>query len=178
MKKPFQDRWFYKVIFSPLIKVLFSVLGDTMGIWGAFLILNFIFTGLWPNLKWPGIDYFIQEGKIILVSFAFLSSALYYCTRKLRINLLFILVIVHMVGTVLIYSRAIALQLKDGVEEKSKAITDWVLKGYSIYIFYASIVLYLLVLFREKWLENRDELNKQRNTQQENLQARFERNKK
>ena len=178
---PIKETRFYKVYCSAFFQVAFSVFGDSMAIWGTFIIANWLFAELWPNLYWPGINYFIVDGKVILISFSFLSSAMYYSTRDLRINIRNILVGIHLLASLFIFCRVIALNAihseKDLALLKEEKL-DWIVYPFSIYVFFASICLYYWVINRKRSIENSDELTGKRRGDQDTLEGRFKKNKR
>ncbi len=139
----------YKVFIVPLIKVSFTFWGGTLGIWGSFLILNVLFSKVFPTAHFPGLDNFVHHGEILIISFAFLAEALFYSTRDLKINFFNVASVILLITSIFLYVRVIAL--------KSSSLNptdhDSIIFTYSPICFFASIVLFYFIIVREKYHE-------------------------
>jgi hypothetical protein len=173
---PFKDSPFYKICISPLIKVGFAFVGDTMPIWGSLLV-SFVLVKILPSGAWPGLSFFINDGTIIVISFAFLSSALYYSTRNLKINLLNVSTSLLVLISILLFTRAIGLKVtNESNHNEPHSLDDQVYYG-SIAIFIISFFLYYIVLVEQKYKANRSNLTNERNKTQASLEQDFRKNK-
>jgi hypothetical protein len=159
----------YKIIIVPLIKVSFTFFGGTVGIWGSYIVLNVLFSKVFPNAKWPGIDGFIHHGEILIISFAILAEALYYSTRDLKINIFNVFSSVLLTASIFLYARVIALKssLPDSPEHDSIIFT------YSPICFFASIILFYIIIVREKLHEESGNIPLVRDNDLQNLEDRF-----
>jgi hypothetical protein len=168
-----RDSRLYRVWISPLIRVSFSFFGDTVGIWMGFFIIKIIF---YKQLSWPGIDYFIQDGKILLISFAFFSAALYYATRGLRITLLNFIAGLFLLAALFYYIRAIGS--KTDSSHGNEYVKDWGLHYASLIIFFGAIILYYLILLRSRIIETKSDVAAERDHEQSKLEDKFIKEKK
>ena len=170
------EKRFYQVLISPLIKVLFSFIGDTMPIWGSLLV-SLIFVKILPSNAWPGLSFFINDGTIIVISFAFLSNALYYSTRSLKINLLNGISSALVLASILIFTRAIALKVTQETKYTELQSSDNLVYYGSVWIFICSLILYYIIIVCQKYKATRSNVKKVRNSQQNNLEENFRNNK-
>lgn len=152
------------VFISPLINVLFSAIGNTAGIWIGYLIINYIFSGVWKDLTWPGINSLINDGVLLLVSFSFLTAVIYQTTRRLKINFFNVISFVILIIVASYYARVIAL----GYAE-NKIVNDASIKSVSYLSFYGSLFLLYSSLVYDKWIENFGDARGNRNNDYHNL---------
>jgi hypothetical protein len=145
-----KSKW-YKIYIESLINVGFAGIGNTAGIWMGYIIIKFVFTGVFENLSWPGLSSLIQDGVILIISFSFLSSALYHSTRRLKINISNTLSIVFIVAIALFYARVIALEQTG--EERG---IDEILSVVSIVAFAISLIIYYGTLAYERYIQHTD----------------------
>lgn len=174
--KPLTERVFYQVYISPLIKVLFSFVGDTMPIWGSLLV-SIILTDILPANAWPGLPFFINDGTIIVISFAFLSTSLYYSTRSLKINMLNVFTGVLIIISILLFTRAIGLKVKNETLHNEPHQPDNLVFYGSIGIFFFSSILYFIILVIQKYKASKANLANERNKDQDNLENNFRNSK-
>lgn len=168
---PFKESFLYKVFLSPLIKVSFSFVGDTMPIWGSGLV-SILFIGILPINAWPGLAYFITDGTIIVISFAFLSNALYYSTRSLKINLSNVISILLLLASIGLYTRAIGLKLASEKHDCDKSVYIG-----SILIFIISLMIYYIIIANQKYKQVRSNLSKERNKEEDTLEGKYRQSK-
>jgi len=169
----FKETDFYKIYVSSLINVLFSVIGNTVGIWAGYLIISFILDHLIVGLRWPGLLAFIKDGAILLISFSFLTTALYASTRRLKINFFNSVSVILLVVNLGFYIRVIVLKQNADYKEHY----DGYVLISSYVIFYFSLVLLYIILAREKYIENNSDTQKGRNSSYLNLKSNFNSNK-
>jgi len=146
--KKIRESNFYKIWLSPLINLLFSVFGNTAGIWLGFVLINYILFGIWDSLTWPGVKELIADGVILLISFSFLTSVLYQSTRRAKINFFNIISSFMLVVAALYYTRVIL------IEQSSKDIlNDASINFVSVTMFFGSIILLYANLVYDKYVE-------------------------
>jgi len=141
----FQESNIYKIWFSPLIYVLFSALGATVGIWLGYLIVEYLFKGLWVDLAWPGVEKLVQDGVFLLISFSFLANVLYESTRRAKITALNVFTALLLIIVTGYYARVIAIEAANIEHDKSLSL-------FSFLTFYGSIFLLYATLVREKFV--------------------------
>jgi hypothetical protein len=168
---PFKETFLYKVFLSPLIKVSFSLVGDTMPIWGSGLV-SLLFIGILPINAWPGLAYFITDGTIIVISFAFLSNALYYSTRSLKINVPNTISILLLIASMGLFTRAIGLKLSGGKHDCDKSVYIG-----SILIFIFSLMIYYIIIANQKYKQVRSNLSKERTKEEDTLEGKYRQSK-
>lgn len=139
---------FYKVWLSPLINLLFSVLGNTAGIWLGFVLINYILFGIFDSLKWPGVKALIDDGVILLISFSFLTSVLYQSTRRAKINFFNIISSFMLVVAALYYTRVILIE-----QSNNDIHNDASINFISLTMFFGSIILLYANLVYDKYVE-------------------------
>ena len=141
------DKKVYKIWFSPLITVLYSALGNTAGIWIGYLLIEFIFSGIWGT--WPGITSLINDGVILLISFSFLTSVLYQSTRRLRINIFNVLTCAILIFVSFIYARVIAIGIYDESLENDNLVYNVSLLSFGV-----SLLIFYICLVYEKYIHS------------------------
>lgn len=171
LKQPFIETKFYRVYISPLINLLFAVLGNTVGIWALYIFVNVFFLRVWRNLKWPGIEIFINDGSILLISFSFLASALYYTTRRGKITFKNVFSLILLLFNTGFFWRAIAIKQSNDLSIQN----DFLIYKVSMIMFFASIVWLYVILARDKYVENTD-LEEERNNEYDQLTQTFNSN--
>lgn len=51
------------------------------------IVTKFILHGLIPGLKWPGIDVFVENGSLLIITFAILTTIILTTTAQKRVNI-------------------------------------------------------------------------------------------
>lgn len=141
-QKEFGDSDDYKLWISPLINVIFSALGNTAGIWVGYILIKSIFSGVWNDLEWPGINSIVDDGVLLIISFSFLTSVLYQSTRRLKINLFNVISSVVLVMVAAYYARVIAIEQStmDVQGDTSVSAVSWFAFSLSLLLLYISLV--------------------------------------
>ncbi len=165
----FTDSLFYRIYLSSLINLLFSVVGNTVGIWAGYLIITFILDHLIKGLTWPGLLSFIQDGSILLISFSFLTTALYSSTRKLKITFFNSVSVTLLFVNLGFYIRVIVLKQNFPCQPHS----DTYVTLSSYIIFYSSLILLYIILAREKFIENNADTLRSRDSSYSDLTSKF-----
>ena len=101
-----------KRIYTALTQWLFITLGNTFGIWFTYIIIDYIFSGLIPELKWPGFYFFIDNGSLLTITFSVLTSIILSTSINLKLNWYNGLSIALLIITTIIYARCIGLNGK------------------------------------------------------------------
>lgn len=148
------------------------MIGNTVGIWAGYLIITFILDHLIKGLTWPGLISFIQDGSILLISFSFLTTALYSSTRKLKITFFNSISVALLFVNLGFYIRVIVLKQNFPCQTHS----DSYVNVSSYIIFYASLLLLYIILAREKFIENNADTLKSRNSSYSDLSSKFKPN--
>ena len=167
-KQPFIETKLYKVFISPLINLLFAVFGNTVGIWSLYIFVNVFFPKVWKNITWPGIHSFIFDGSILLISFSFLASALYYATRQRKITFNNVFSALLLICNTGFYWRAIAINQSNNPSLQN----DQLIYTISIIMFFVSIVWLYIILARDKYVENAD-MQEERDNEYNQLRKNF-----
>lgn len=152
------DSKVYKLWISPFINVLFSALGNTAGIWIGYILIKSVFSGIWVNFEWPGIDKLINEGVLLIISFSFLTSVLYQSTRRLKFNFFNICSIIILVVVSAYYARVIAIEQSD-----VSKLNDKTIHTVSLFAFWISLILLYISLVYEKYVQDGIDPRKKRN---------------
>jgi amino acid permease len=175
-KTPFTETYAYKVWLSPLIHVGFSLVGDTMPLWGSLLV-SLVFVGILPDGAWPGLSFFIIDGTIIVISFAFLSNTMYYSTRDKKYNFFNVFASILILASISLFTRAIGLKVSYSTHPSGGHVNDDLVKYGSWGIFIVSFLLYYFYLVRKKYKEEKSNVPQERLKDQNNLEQDFRTNK-
>jgi len=158
------DSRIYKIWLSPLISVLYSAFGNTVGIWAGYILIEGIFVGIWEGWEWPGIDSIINDGVLLVISFSFLTIVLYQSTRRMKINVFNVLSSAFLVIVSAYYIRAIALE-QSGIGESN----DSIIYAMSLIAFFSSLILLYISLVWQKYIQFEGDARKNRNIDYEDL---------
>jgi hypothetical protein len=164
LNKDIGDSKLYKLWLSPLINVLFAALGNTAGIWIGYILIKSIFSGIWVNFEWPGINKLINEGVLLIISFSFLTSVLYQSTRRMKINFFNIISTLILVVVAAYYARVIAIEQSDISKMNDEAIHT-----VSLLAFWISLILLYISLVYEKYVLDGGDVRKNRNSDYNDL---------
>ena len=72
---------FYKA----LIETIINVIGNTAGIWLTYIIAVLFFGGI-IKTEWQGIQYFLYDGSLLILTFSFLTSVIIVSFQGYSIN--------------------------------------------------------------------------------------------
>jgi hypothetical protein len=96
-------------IISAIIQWVFLIFGNTFGIWFTYFVIKLILDGIIKNLKWPGINFFIENGSFLVITFSILTSIILTTTARKKINFYNGFASVLLILTTFVYIRCIGL---------------------------------------------------------------------
>lgn len=95
-------------LLNSLVLLIVNILGNTVGIWLAFLIILF-FRGIIDNAVWPGMMSFVYNGSLLIISFSFFTTVITSTLYLKRINIYNLLALIGLVVSSIIYAKYIGL---------------------------------------------------------------------
>ncbi|GAB5522925.1 MAG: hypothetical protein Roseis2KO_07970 [Roseivirga sp.] len=96
-----------RLLNSSLI-LLVNILGNTVGIWLAFLIILF-FSGIIEDASWPGIQSFVHSGSLLIISFSLFTTVITSTMYLRQVNRYNLLAIIGLLTSSIIYAKFIGL---------------------------------------------------------------------
>lgn len=102
-----------KRFLDALYQSIFILLGNTVGIWLAYIFINFILTGIIPDLRWPGFLSFVTDGSLLLITFSILTTVLMSSSSNFKFNAYNIFSLILLLITILLYVRNVGLNGKE-----------------------------------------------------------------
>ena len=124
-----------KRLINSCLVLLVNVLGNTVGIWLAFLIILF-FNDIIDNAIWPGIRSFIYSGSLLIISFSFFTTVITSTMYLKRMNWYNSLAVVGLVISSVIYAKYIGLGGEASIDKTELNL-----------ILFAPIILSFILLF-------------------------------
>lgn len=142
------------------VKLLINILGNTVGIWFAFLAILF-FRDMIPNISWPGIKSFAFSGSLLVTSFSFFTTVL-TTTRGMKfVNRYNVLAVMGLVSTALIYTRFIGLGGESAVCKEDANVLLFIPIFFSIILLFFTLKNRKRIFINNSWLSGSGTINKE-----------------
>lgn len=135
------------------LQTLAIILGNSVGIWLSYFLIEFYFKGINPNISFPGFETFLIDGTLMVITFSFLTTVLVSMSNRLKHNFYNISAIVLLIVSAIIYSRFIGLGSKVEKGELIKAWYLWVPFIISAILLFFSVKNQKSIFRKHSWLK-------------------------
>ncbi|HRG21848.1 MAG TPA: hypothetical protein PLQ57_12485 [Saprospiraceae bacterium] len=98
----------FQRFYKSLLETLIQVIGNTAGIWLTYIISVVFFSGI-VNTDWQGLEYFLKEGSLLIISFSFLTNVLVSSYNGYYLNRYNVLAIILFICIAIIYAKHLGL---------------------------------------------------------------------
>ncbi|MDL2262844.1 hypothetical protein LJC11_05020 [Bacteroidales bacterium OttesenSCG-928-I21] len=149
-----------KRFYKSCLKLLVNILGNTVGIWFAFLVILF-FRGIIPEISWPGIKSFVYSGSLLVISFSFFTTVITTTSGLKFKNIYNILAIIGLALTALIYSKFIGLGGESSVNKEDSNILLIIPIILSVILLFFTLKNRKKIFIETSWLKGAEAKNKE-----------------
>ncbi len=136
-----------------IIQTVAILLGNTVGIWLSYFLIQFFFKGINPDITYPGFRSFLLDGTLLIVTFSFLTTIIISMTNIIKFNFYNILAAIILLFSSIIYSRFIGLGSTLGDGDLLDAWYMWAPFIVATILLFLSLKNQKSVFRRHSWLK-------------------------